>query len=69
LVHVDPKLKGGAMNPNPMRGPVPAIVLAVAFAVFSRKANANAARALGIPATVVALLVAGALAAGDARAG
>lgn len=57
------------MNSNPMRGPVPAIALAVAFAIISRKANANAGRALGIPATVVALLVAGALAVGGARSG
>lgn len=55
------------MEANPLHKPVPAFALALGLTVLSHKANANAARALGVPISVVALLVGGLLIIGGLR--
>jgi hypothetical protein len=55
------------MNPNPLDKPVPALALAFGLTALSHKANANAARELGIPVSVVALLIGGLLVIGELR--
>jgi hypothetical protein len=50
------------MQTNPLRQPMPALLLAVALGILTHKANANAARSLGVPAPAVALLAGGVIA-------
>jgi hypothetical protein len=57
------------MNKSPIHEPGPALALAIAAAVLAHKANANAARTLGVPVAVIGLLIAGALAVGGLRSG
>lgn len=49
------------MNRNQLDNPVIALSLAVGLALLARRANANAARALGISIPAVALLGGGAV--------
>lgn len=49
------------MNRNQLENPVIALSLAVGLALLTRQANANAARALGVPISAVALLGGGAV--------
>ncbi len=55
------------MNKSPIHEPAPALALAIGAAVLAHKANANAARTLGVPVAVIGLLIAGALAVGGLR--
>jgi hypothetical protein len=55
------------METNPLNKPVPALALAFGLTALSHKANANAARALGVPISIVALLVGGLLVIGGLR--
>lgn len=48
------------MNRNQLDNPVIALSLAVGLALLAQRANANAARALGVPISAVALLGGGA---------
>ena len=57
------------MDSNPLHKPIPAFALAFGLTALSHKANANAARALGMPISVVALLVGGLLIVGGLRPG
>lgn len=52
------------MHKDPFRRPVPALAVALGLAYLTHRANANAARALGVSATVIALLAAGVIAVG-----
>jgi hypothetical protein len=55
------------MNKDPFRRPVPALAIALGLAYLTHRANANAARALSVPAAAVALLAAGVIAVGGLR--
>ena len=52
------------MEPNLFRQPAPALAAAIGIAFLSYRANANAARSLGVPISAIALIIAGALALG-----
>lgn len=47
------------MNEDPLRRPIPALALALGLAALAHRANANAARALGVPTSAVVLLATG----------
>ncbi len=49
------------MNRNQLDNPVIALSLAVGLGLLAQQANANAARALGVPNSAVALLGGGAV--------
>lgn len=49
------------MNRNPLDNPVIALSLAVGLALLAQRANANAARTLGVPIPAIALLGGGAV--------
>lgn len=49
------------MNRTQLDNPVIALSLAVGLALLAQRANANAARALGVPLSAVALLGGGAV--------
>lgn len=55
------------MNRSPLQEPAPALALAIGAAVLAHKANANAARSLGVPIAAVGLLIAGVLVVGGLR--
>jgi hypothetical protein len=52
---------------HPIRTPVPALAVALGLAYLAHRANANAARALGVPVTAIALLAACMIAVGGLR--
>jgi hypothetical protein len=55
------------MESDLFRQPAPAIAAAIGIAYLSHKANANAARSLGVPISALAIIVTGALALGGIR--
>lgn len=56
------------MERQPLNQPIPALAVAIGLTALAHKANANAARALGLPVSVVGLLVSGLLVIGAVRA-
>jgi hypothetical protein len=57
------------MDSSALRKPAPALALAIGLTIASHKANANAARALGIPSAAIGVLVAAALVVAGLRSG
>jgi hypothetical protein len=67
-LYADENRRRPDMEHQPLNQPIPALALALGVATLSHKANANAARALGLPISLVGLLVSGLLAVGAMRA-